>query len=133
MFRPIKENCAIYYKNMAASITITKGDALTDNGSGLLTNASPEWMTEVFYIAAETKTTGSGETPTIACYDAFETIYESDTDENPAQTDVFTKADLAADGTVNPNASTNDTFLITWIVGAVTNKKVTGRFVQKIA
>lgn len=133
MFKPIKENCAIHYPKMAASITITKWDALTDNGSGLLTNASPESMTEVFYVAAETKTTGSGETPTIACYDAFETEYLSDTDENPAQTDVFTKADLASDGTVNPNASTNDTFLITGIFGAVADKKVTGRFVQKIA
>lgn len=133
MFKPIKENCAIHYPKMAASLTITKWEALTDNGSGLLTNASPEWMTEVFYVAAETKTTGSGETPTIACYDAFETEYISDTDENPAQTDVFTKADLAAAWTVNPDASINDTFLITWIVGAVADKKVKWRFVQKIA
>lgn len=132
MFRPIKENCAIHYPLMAASITITKGNALVDNGSGYLTNADAN-ATEVLYVAAETKTTGSGENPTIGCYDAFETEYIADTDANPAQTDVFTKADLATVSTVNPDASTNDVFLITGIVWAVADKKVKGRFVQKIA
>jgi len=133
MFKAIKEDCALHYPMMAASITITKGDALFDNWSWLLTNASPESATEVLYVAAETKTTWSGETPTIGCHSAFETEYIVDTDANPAQTDVFTKCDLATASTVNPDASSNDAFLITWIVWAVANKKVKGRFVQKIA
>jgi hypothetical protein len=73
-------------------------------------------MTEVLYVAAETLTTGSATYTPIACYATNETEFEADTDENPAQTDVFTKADLASDGTVNPNASSNDTFLITQII-----------------
>ena len=133
MFKPVKEVCALHYIPMAASITITKGDALADNGAWYLTNASPESMTEVLYVAAETLTTGSATYTPIACYATNETEFEADTDENPAQTDVFTKADLASDGTVNPNASSNDTFLITQIIWDVSNKKVRGRFVQKIA
>lgn len=133
MFTPIKEVCALHYVPMAASITITKWDALFDNGAWYLTNASPESATEVLYVAAETVTTASATYTPIGCYSAFETEFEADTDANPAQTDVFTKADLASDGTVNPDASTNDVFLITWIVGAVADKKVKWRFVQKIA
>jgi hypothetical protein len=33
MFKPVKEVCALHYIPMAASITITKGDALADNGA----------------------------------------------------------------------------------------------------
>lgn len=133
MFTPIKEVCALQYPKMAASLTITKWDALWDDTNGYLTNASPTAVTEVLYVAAETKTTGAGENPVIGCYDAFETEFVADTDANPAQTDVFNKADLATASTVNPDASTNDVFLITWIVGPVADKKVKGRFVQKIA
>lgn len=129
-FRPIKEVCAIKYLKMAASTTITKGSALVDDGNGLLTNASSS-TTEVLYVSAEAKTSASGETPTIGVYDVRETDFEADTDANPAQTDVFTKADLATVGTVNPDASTNKVFFIEAIVGAVTDKKVKGCFVQK--
>ncbi len=131
MFKPVKEVVALHYIPMAASITITKGDALGDNGAGYLTNASPASMTEVLFVAAETVTTASATYTPIACYATNETEFESDTDANPAQTDVFTKADLATDGTVNPDASSNDVFLITQIIGAVADRKVRGRFIQK--
>ena len=133
MFKPVKEVDALHYIPMAASITITKGDPLADNGAGYLTNASPESMTEVLYVAAETVTTAAATYTPIACYATNETEFEADTDANPAQTDVFTKADLTSTGLVNPDASINDTFLITQIVGALADKKVRGRFVQKIA
>ena len=133
MFKAIKEDCALHYPKMAASITITKWDALWDDTNGLLTNASPTAVTEVLYVAAETKITWSGQNPTIGCHSVLETEYIVDTDANPAQTDVFTKCDLATASTVNPDASSNHVFLITWIVWAVANKKVKGRFVQKIA
>lgn len=132
MFTPIKYDCALEYPKMAASITITKGNALVDNWNWLLTNAT-DAATEVRFVAAETKTTWAGENPTIACYYTDWIEFEADTDANPAQTDVFTKADLASVSTINPDASANDAFLITWIKWPVANKKVTGRFVMKIA
>jgi len=133
MFKPVKEVDALHYIPMAASITITKGEALWDDGAWYLTNASPTAVTEVLYVAAETVTTGAATYTPIACYATNETEFEADTDANPAQTDVFTKCDLATASTLNPDASSNDTFLITQIMGAVANKKVRGRFVQKIA
>ena len=133
MFKPVKEVCPIHYIPMAASITITKGDALWDNGAGYLTNASPTAVTEVLFVAAETITTASATYTPIGCYSGFQTEFEADTDNAPAQTDIFTKCDLATAATVNPDASSNDVFLITQIMWAVANKKVRGRFVQKIA
>ena len=132
MFKPVKEVDALHYIPLAASLTVTKGEALWDDTNGYLTNASPTAVTEVLYVAAESVTTASATYTPIACYSAFETEFEADTDANPAQTDVFTKCDLATASTVNPDASSNDTFLITEIVGAVADRKVRGRFVQKV-
>lgn len=132
MFTPIKYDKALEYPKMAASITITKGNALVDDGNGLLTNAT-DAATEIRFVAAETKTTWAWENPTVACYYTDGIEFLADTDANPAQTDVFTKCDLATVSKLNPDASSNDVFFITWIKWALADKQVTWRFVMKIA
>lgn len=116
----------------ATSITITKGDALFDNGSGYLTNASASAnQLDVRYVAAETvTTTANGQL--VLVYRTDGVTFIADTDTNPAQTDVGTEADLAAAGQVNPDASTHDLFYIEGIVGAVGDKKVRGHFTRGV-
>lgn len=95
----------------ANSTTITKGDALVDNGSGLLTTASSSTAVDVPYVAAETvTTTSSGQL--VRCIPTRGIRFRVGCDAAPAQTDVGTLCDLATAGTVNPDASSNDLFYI---------------------
>ena len=116
------------------SITITKGDALVDNGSGYLTSAEAGTAVEVRYVAAETVTTTfTGQQ--VSCYSTLSDTairFIADTDANPAQTDVGTEADLATVSTVNPDASTHDIFFIESVVLPLTKKKVKGYFISSV-
>jgi hypothetical protein len=109
----------------ANSTTITKGDALVDNGSGYLTTASAGTAVDVRYVAAETVTTTStGQLVKVWRTDGV--TFEADCDAAFAQTDIGTEADLAAAGQVNPDASTNDIFYIEGPGSSTT--KVRGHF-----
>lgn len=115
----------------ANSTAITKGDALVDNGSGLLTTASAGGNFDIRYVAAETvTTTSSGQL--VLCWRTAGVTFIADTDANPAQTDVGTEADLAAAGQVDPDASTDDIFYIEKIQGAVGDRKVIGHFTRGV-
>ena len=133
-FRPVNydegKNVLIPAK---ASITFVKGNALADDGAGYITNATSSTAVDVEYIAAESVTSDSTDGVTLLnCIPTRGTRFNADCDAAPAQTDVGTLADLAAAGTVNPDASANDLFFIESIDlsgGAVgTSTKVFGYF-----
>lgn len=132
MFLPIRYDSGKLEKMQCAnSQTITKGDALVDNGSGYLAVAASSTAVDIEYVAMETVvTTATGQY--VLCLRTAGVQFEADTDNNPAQTDVGTVCDLATLSTVNPDASTNALFYIESISGAVSNKKVLGHFVEGV-
>ena len=132
-FVPYQGECGKTVEMSAADATaFTKGNAVVDNGSGLITNASAGGNVDVRYIAAETvTTTSSGQK--VLCWKTEGVTFEADCDAAWAQTDVGTEADLAAAGTVDPDASTDDVFYIERGVGlAGTGTKVIGHFTRGV-
>jgi hypothetical protein len=116
---------------VATGVTVTKGDAMVDNGSGYLTNAASSTAVDVPYVAMETVvTTADGQLVEMCRTKGV--IFEADTDNAPAQTDVGTRCDLATVSTVNPDAASNNLFYIESIKGATTDKKVIGWFVEGV-
>lgn len=116
----------------ANSTTITKGDAMVDDGNGLLTTASAGGNVDIRYVAAETvTTTASGQL--VNCWSTDGVTFIADCDAAWAQTDVLTEADLAAAGQVDPNASTDDVFFIERGVGLTTvGTQVIGHFTRGV-
>lgn len=117
----------------ATGQTIVKGDALVDNGSGLLVPATSSTAVDIVFVAAETVTTTSNG-QLVACIPTRGVRFRVGCDAAPAQTDVGTVADLASVSTINPDASSNDLFYIEAIdltAGAVgTSTFVYGHFVE---
>lgn len=116
-------------RQAATGQTIVKGDALVDNGSGYLVPASAGGNVDIRFVAAETVTT-TADGQNVLVWSTDGVTFVADTDANPAQTDVGTEADLAAAGQVDPDASTDDIFVIERILGAVSDKKVIGHFTR---
>lgn len=110
-----------------------KGDALKDDGAGFITVCVAGDGVDVNYVAAETITSNATDGVTLLkCFPTRGVKFNADCDAAPAQTDVGTYADLAAAGTVDPDASADDIFWIESIDlsdGAVgTSTKVNGYF-----
>ncbi len=116
----------------ANSQTIVKGDALADNGSGLLAVATSATAVDVHYVAMQTvTTTSSGQL--VLCIETDNILFDADTDLVWSTVDQGTYADLATVSTINPDASTNDLFYILKGVGtAETDTKVLGYFTRGI-
>lgn len=133
MFIPIRyDSGKLQKKKCANSVAVVKGAAMTDDGNGLLTLATSSTAIDIQYVAMETVTTTvSGQEVLMCATNGVQ--FEADCDAAPAQTDVLTACDLATNGTINPDASTHDLFLIEEIVGAVgTSTKVLGHFVEGV-
>lgn len=131
-FLPInQEQGRVVLMPCATGVTITKGDALVDDGNGYLTSAASSTAVEVRFVANETVTTTyNGQL--VSCHSTLSgpsIRFEADTDNNPAQTDVGTAADLATVSTVNPDASSNNIFFIESVVLPLSKKKVRGYFI----
>lgn len=132
MFKPISNfQHQLVRVGVANSTTVVKGDAMVDNGSGYLTNASAGGNVDVHYVAMQSVVTTADGQLVLMCRTKGVT-FEADTDANPAVTDVGTEADLAAAGTVDPDASTDDIFVIESIKGAVGDRKVIGYFTEGV-
>jgi len=119
------------YKEVAAAdaITFVKGNAVVDDGNGLLTNASAGGNVDIFWVVMESKlTTASGEK--VLCVRTDGVTFLADCDAAWSQTDVLTQVDLASAATLNPDAVTDQLFYIERGVGiAGTGKQVIGHFV----
>lgn len=132
MFTPVRYHEGKLQKvKCATGVTIAKGDALVDNGSGYYTTAAAGGNADVRFVAMEAVvTTADGQEVLAVRTDGVQFL--ADTDANPAQTDVLTEADLAAAGTVDPDASTDDVFFIEEIFGPAANRKVLGHFTRGV-
>lgn len=112
---------------VANSTTVTKGNAMVDNGSGFLTNGSSGGNNDIHYVAMETVvTTADGQFVLMVRTQGVN--FEADTTTAPAQTDVGTVCDLAGAGTLDQTATTDNIFYIESIKGATADKKVIGHF-----
>lgn len=134
MFKPVnyEEGKAVLLP-AKASISFVKGNALKDDGSGYITNAAAGDNTDVRYVSMETKTTGAGDgAEQLLCMPVKGVRFEADTDANPAQTEVGTYCDLAAAGTLDTDAVTDQVFFIEKIKGAVADRKVIGYFAEGV-
>ena len=114
-----------------ASTTIAKFDALDEDGNGFYQRATSA-STGVNYVAMEASVTTAGQNPEILVLPTRGVQFEADTNADPVQTDVGTQADLTDHDTLNESASTTNVFFIEEIVGATTDKKVRGYFVQEV-
>lgn len=130
-FLPIAGDQNAYcHVGAATSTTITKGDALVDNGSGYMTTASSGGNVDIRYVAMETVTTTANGQKVLAVRTDGVTFI-ADTDAAWAQTDVLTEADLGATpGLVDPDASTDDIFFIE--AGVTGQTKVIGHFTRGV-
>lgn len=132
-FRPLNyEEGQLVLIPAADATTFVKGNAVVDNGSGLLTNAANTTAVDVHYVAMESKlTTSSGEE--LLCIETENVLFDADCDAAWSIVDRGTYADLASVSTVNPDASTNDLFYILKGVGtAETDTTVLGYFTRGI-
>lgn len=132
-FRPIQyDSGKMVDLGAATATTFTKGNAVVDNGSGYITNASAGGNVDIRYVAMETVTT-TADGQLVKCVSTDGVTFEADVDAAWAQTDVGTEADLAAAGQVDPDASTDDIFYIERGVGtAGTDTKVVGHFTRGV-
>lgn len=129
-FRPLNyDDGQVLLVPAKISVTITKGNALTYD-SGQVTNAASGTATDIYLVAAETVATTVAN-QLVKAYPTVGVLYEADVDTTWAEADQGTLADLAAAGTINPDASTNDLFWIFNGIGATTvGTKVVGRFMH---
>ena len=101
----------------AAAIAFTKGDACIDNGAGFLTTAGAGENTDILYVAAQTITTGAATGDMVLCWETGGVEFSADADAAIAQTDVGHAVDLAAGGTINPDAVVDQVFWLQRIDG----------------
>lgn len=129
-FRPLfRDEGEVILVPATASEAFTKGAALT-YASGLVTAAAAGTATDIYFIAAETITVGSGG-GFIKAWPTVNVIYEADVDTTWATADQGTLADLASASTINPDASDNDLFWIFYGLGETgVGTKVVGRFMH---
>jgi len=114
-------------KKLKASTTIAKGDALDFDGVYLVRATSS--TIKVKYVALEAKVSGAAETPEVLVLKTDGVEFEGDTTGDPSSY-VNTYCDLTDHDTLNEDASTKDTFLITKMEGVAADKKVIGYFQQ---
>ncbi len=132
-FRPLNyEEGKLVAMPCASAETITTGDALVDNGSGYLAEATSATAVDVHYVAMQT-VTPSADGQLVLCIETENVLFEADCDAAWATANQGTYADLASVSTVNPDASTNDLFYILKGLGVSgTGTKVVGFFTRGI-
>ena len=115
---------------MADAQTLVKGGVVVPLAAGYYGAGSATTAKDVQYVSmVDVVTTATGES-VLCLRTQSRTIFEADTDANPARTDVGMVVDLASLSTINPDAVTNQVFYIEDIVGAVADKKVRGYFIE---
>jgi len=132
-FRPLNyDEGKLVEMPCATTITIAKGNALVDNGSGYLTNAANTTAVDVHYVAMEgATTTANGDL--VLCIETENVLFDDDCDAAWATANQGTYADLASVSTVNPDATTNDLFYILKGVGTTAvDTTVLGYFTRGI-
>lgn len=132
MFRPIRyEEGRMEKLPLAASQTVTKGDALQWNG-GYLEVATTS-SADVRFVAMQDVTTVANQHTECLVLPVEGVEFEADCDGVVSIDDRGTYASLASKSTVNPDDSTTDSFYIKNYVGKEEiTKKVVGHFVHAL-
>lgn len=130
-FTPLFGDSGKYCLVKAANgVTFVKGNACADSSSsGLITNASAGQGTDVEFVVMESVTTTSAGQQVLCCRVEGVTFL-ADCDAAWSTTDQQTYCDLAAAGTVDPDATSDNLFFLEKGVGAAeTGTQVIGHFV----
>lgn len=131
-FVPLKyDSGKITEVKMVASVTVAKGDALTEDTNGFYQRSTSS-ATEVRYVAMEGRT-DNGTNQSLRVLSTDGVLFLGDTAGNTAQTDVGVYMDLTDHDTLNDDASTNDVFFVEELHGAAADRKVRGYFVHNIS
>ena len=132
MFKPLRYDSGKTIKmTTALNTTIAKGDAL-DFSSGYVQRATSE-STNIELVALEDKVTGASTRLEILCVKTDGVEFEADTAGATSQALVGTFIDLTDHDTLNQAASSTNVFFVESVVGATSNNKVTGHFVENVA
>lgn len=103
---------AVEWDIVANGATVTRGNALVDNGSGYLTNATADTSNNIIGVATIT-VTGDG-TARVSYWPAYpDTWFKVDCEGTPARSQINTVCDLADANTVDEDSTANSpVFLI---------------------
>ncbi len=110
----------------ATNTTFTKGDAIKTT-SGVATPAASGDNTDVWFVAAETKTIAASGDPLLV-YTARGVRFIVDTSNTPTQAQAMLAVDLSAAGTIDSSAVTDQVFFVEKFVLPLSSKKAIGYF-----
>lgn len=129
-FLPIAQDEGKKILMPATNTAFTKGDACKTT-SGVLTPSASGDNTDVFFVAAETKTiAASGDM--LEVWSAVGTRFIVDTSNTPTQAQMQLAVDLSAAGTVDTSAVTDQVFFAENAILPLSSKKVVGYFTQGV-
>jgi len=114
--------------------TIVKGDALADDGNGLLAVATSATAVDIHYVAMQTVTT-SASGQLVLCIETENVLFEADCYDDVAwlTAEQGTYCDLGSVSALDTSGSTYDLFYIVKGVGVTgTGTKVLGFFTRGI-
>ena len=114
-----------------ADTTITKYDILV-YASGYVQRAT-NTVIEGRFMALEDKVTAAGDHENLLVLYLGGVECEADTTDNMAQSYLGTYVDLTDHDTIDPDSGSYDCFYITEMIGATTDKKCRGYFVQQVS
>lgn len=114
----------------ATNTTFTKGDACKTT-SGVLTPAASGDNTDVWFVAAETKTIASSGDP-LHVWTTEGVRFVVDSSNTPTQAQMQLAVDLSAAGTVDTSAVTDQVFFAENAILPLSSKKILGYFTKGV-
>lgn len=114
----------------ATNTAFTKGDACKTT-SGVLTPSASGDNTDVWFVAAETKTIAASGDPLLV-WPTSDVRFIVDTSNTPTQAQMQLAVDLSAAGTVDTSAVTDQVFFAENAILPLSSKKVIGFFTRGV-
>lgn len=118
-------------KQTAAANTVAKGDAL-EFESGYANRADSS-DAEIHAVAMQDQTTAGSALDLQIMWTQDNPEFEGDTNSTTSQALVGTYIDLTDHATLNEAASSTNVFFVRGLVGATTDQKVRGIFINNVA
>jgi len=131
-FKPIKyDSGRVYRVKQNASTTVTKHNGLTfSSGYAQRATSSDAY---VKCVSLEGQVNAAATYDEIDVIDTQGVLFECDTNSSTSQALIGTFIDLTDHDTLNEAASSTNAFLVTELVGATTDQKVRGYFMQNVS
>lgn len=107
-----------------------KGDAIKTT-SGVGTPAASGDNTDVWFVAAETKTIAVSGDPLLV-YSTSDVRFIVDTSNTPTQAQAMLAVDLSAAGTIDSSAVTDQVFFVEYFKLPLSSKKAVGYFTRGV-